>query len=266
MATKNSEHAPASLEIVGSIATITLDRPEAYNAIDIAMARCLEELSAVVEAREDVRVLVLRASGKVFCAGGDVKLFVEHLEKLAPPISELLTHLNDFLLRLRRMRPLVVTSVHGSAAGAGLSLAFIGDFCIAADDARFRPAYAQLGVSPDAGGTHAVVRALGARGALQLFLLEPELSAVRAQELGLVTKAVPAADLDAATTQMVERLAAINPEAAASTKQLVWQSSLSQLDEQLEAESQAILRCMETEEFKAKVRKFASRQPLATSH
>ena len=144
MAERNE--APALLEVDGPIATITLNRPGAYNAIDIEMARTLEALALDVEARAEVRVLVLRAAGKAFCAGGDIKLFIEHLDDLAPPIGILLKHLNGFVSALRRMPQLVVTSVQGPAAGAGFSLAFMGDFCVAAEGARFSTAYARIGI------------------------------------------------------------------------------------------------------------------------
>src|SRR6185312_10429084 len=98
-------------------------------------------------------------------------------------------------------------SVHGSAAGAGLSLAFVGDMCIATDDARFTPAYAKIGVSPDGGGTVGVVSAVGARRALQIFLAEDTFSAAQAYEWGLLAKVVPAAELKSATRALAERLA-----------------------------------------------------------
>ena len=258
MPNQNSD-APTMLRIDGAIATITLNRPEAYNAIDIETAVCLESLAATVEARDDVRVLVINAAGKAFCAGGDVKLFAEHIDNLGPPISALLNHLNGFLLTLRRMPQIVITSVQGAAAGAGFSLAFMGDLCIAADNARFRPAYAQIGVSPDAGGTVGVVQTVGPRVALQLFLGEPEISSERAERLGLVSKIVPAAELTEATVVYAQALAAISPVAAAMTKKLIWQSAENPLSDQLNAEQQAILGCMGTPEFKARVRSFGSR-------
>src|SRR5438876_282498 len=96
---------------------------------------------------------------------------------------------------------------HGSAAGAGLSLAFVADLCIATEDARFTPAYAKLGVSPDGGGTVGVVASVGARRALQIFLAEDSFSAKQAYDWGLVAKIVPAAELKAATRDLAHRLA-----------------------------------------------------------
>lgn len=243
--------APALLQVEGVVAFITLNRPGSFNAIDIDMAVCLEELALIVERDRRVRVLVIRGAGKAFCAGGDIKLFLAHIDDLAPPISRLLEHLNRFLLALRRMDKLVLTSVHGAVAGAGFSMAFMGDFCIAADNARFRPAYAQIGVSPDSGGTIGLVQALGARRALQIFLDEPEISVERADQLGLLSRVVGQTELEAQTREYAERLAGLSHTAAAATKRLVWQSASVPVNQQLEFEARSIISCMTTSEFRA---------------
>lgn len=245
--------APALLEIDGPLAIISLNRPASFNAIDIDMAVCLERLASRVEQTDSVRVLVIRGAGKAFCAGGDVKLFLAHIDDLEPPISELLAHLNRFLLALRRMDKLVLTSVHGAVAGAGFSMAFMGDFCIAAATARFRPAYAQIGLSPDAGGTVGLVQALGARRALQIFLDEPELSCDRAEQLGLLAQVVDPAELESRTREYALRLARLSPAAVAGTKRLVWQSGAGSVEQQLAAEARSIVACMATGEFRARL-------------
>jgi enoyl-CoA hydratase/carnithine racemase len=251
------QQAPALLSVEGHIATITLNRPDRFNAIDIDMARCLLELSERVRAAGDIRVLVLRGSGAGFCAGGDLHFITERIEDIRPPVTDLLLFLHQFLLTLRRMDKLVVTSIHGSAAGAGLSLAFMGDFCVAAENARFRPAYAALGVSPDAGGTVGIVDALGPRRALQVFLAEDEFDGVRAAALGLVTLCVPEAHVDAQTLAFAGRLCRLDPAAAAATKALIWRSAARSVDEQLNAEMAELLACMERDGFRTRVRKFA---------
>ena len=116
------------------------------------------------------------------------------------------------------MPKIVLASVHGSAAGAGLSLALMADLCIAAEDARFTPAYAKLGVSPDGGGTIGLTAAVGPRRALQIFLAEDQFSAAQALQWGLVVKVVPAAELKAATRELAHRLAQNAPAAIAATK------------------------------------------------
>ena len=206
---------PALLRIDGPIATITLNRPAAFNAIDLSIAKKLEQLSAEVEASDDIRVLVIEGQGRAFCAGGDLQTMsaAAAADTVAPVIGELLHHYHAFITTLRRMPKIVLASVHGSAAGAGLSLAFVADLCIATEDARFTPAYAKLGVSPDGGGTVGVVASVGARRALQIFLAEDSFSAKQAYDWGLVAKLVPAAELKAATRELAHRRTAAAPSA-----------------------------------------------------
>jgi len=196
-ATASSALDPALLRTDGPLATITLNRPAAFNAIDLAIAKRLEELGLQVEASENIRVLVIEGEGRAFCAGGDLATIgaAAAADTIAPVVGEMLQHYHGFIATLRRMPKIVLASVHGSAAGAGLSLAFVADLCIAAEDARFTPAYAKLGVSPDGGGTVGVVRAVGVRRALQIFLAEDSFSAAQAFAWGLVAKVVPAAEL-----------------------------------------------------------------------
>jgi enoyl-CoA hydratase/carnithine racemase len=156
------------------------------------------------------------------------------------------------------IRVLVIEG-NGSAAGAGLSLAFVADLCIAAEDAKFTPAYAKLGVSPDGGGTVGVVASVGPRRALQIFLAEDSFSAKQAHDWGLVVKVVPAAELKAATRELALRLAQNAPAALAATKALIHRSHATPIEQQLDAERDAIIDCMHTDEFRAAVKKFTSK-------
>lgn len=186
---------PAILTIEDEIAYVTLNRPERLNAIDVAMAERLRGIGREIMAQDALRVVVVRGAGSAFCAGGDIDVFAANLGDVAPVVTTLLTAYHEFLAVLADTSRLVLTSVHGAAAGAGLSLAAMGDLCIASEDARFTPAYAQLGVSPDGGGTVGLVRAVGSRRALQIFLAEDHFDAARALEWGLVCNVVPPADL-----------------------------------------------------------------------
>jgi enoyl-CoA hydratase/carnithine racemase len=134
------------------------------------------------------------------------------------------------------MPKIVLSSVHGSAAGAGMGLAFVTDLCIAADDARFTPAYAKIGVSPDGGSTVGMVGTVGTRRALQIFLAEDSFTAQQAHQWGLVARVVPAAELKAETRKFAERLAQNPPAAIAGTKSLVYQAAVTPTRQQLDAE------------------------------
>jgi enoyl-CoA hydratase/carnithine racemase len=252
---------PALLRVDGPIATITLNRPAAFNSINLAIAQKLEALSAEVEASEDIRVLVIEGEGRAFCAGGDLQTIGAAAEAntITPVVGELLSHYHAFIETIRRMPKIVLSSVHGSAAGAGMGLAFGTDLCIAADDARFTPAYAKIGVSPDGGSTVGIVGTVGTRRALQIFLAEDTFTAQRAYDWGLLVKLVPAAELKAATRQLAERLAQNPPAAIAGTKSLVYQAVTTPVRQQLDAEEHKIIAAMHTEEFKVAVKKFTSK-------
>ena len=170
MPTSDDTTAPALLRIEGPIATITLNRPAAFNSIDLSIAKKLEQLGAEVEGTDDIRVLVIEGEGRAFCAGGDLQTIgaAAAADTIAPVVGELLQHYHAFIT-VRRMPKIVLSSVHGSAAGAGMSLAFVADLCIAAEDARFTPAYAKLGVSPDGGGTVGMVGSVGPAAPCRYF-------------------------------------------------------------------------------------------------
>ena len=254
----NETSDPALLAVEGAVATITLNRPASFNAIDLAIAKKLKQIAAEVDASDDIRVLVIEGSGRAFCAGGDLQTIgaAAATDTIAPVVGEMLHHYHAFIAALQRMPKIVLASVHGSAAGAGLSLAFMADLCIAAEDARFTPAYAKIGVSPDGGGTVGVTAAVGPRRALQIFLAEDSFSAAQALQWGLVVKVVPAPELKAATRELAQRLAQNTPAAIAATKMLVQRASTSPIERQLEAERDAIIDCMHTDEARAAIERF----------
>jgi enoyl-CoA hydratase/carnithine racemase len=252
---------PALLSIDGPIATITLNRPEAFNSVNLAIAQKLEQLGAEVEANDAIKVLVIQGEGRAFSAGGDLQTIgaAAEADTIAPVVGELLKHYHAFIETVRRMPKIVVSSVHGSAAGAGMGLAFITDLCIAAEDAKFTPAYAKIGVSPDGGSTVGMVGTVGVRRAFQIFLAEDSFSAQQAYDWGLVAKVVPATELKAETKKFAERLAR-NPLAAiGATKALLYQATTTPTKAQLDAEEDKIIACMHTEDFRIAVKKFTSK-------
>src|SRR5947209_3168543 len=253
--------APALLRIEGPIATITLNRPTAFNSINLAIAQKLEEFADTLEGDDAIRVVVLEGEGRAFSAGGDLQTIGAAAEAntVTPVVGELLKHYHAFIEILRRMPKISLSSVHGSAAGAGMGLAFVADLCIAADNARFTPAYAKIGVSPDGGSTVGMVGTVGTRRALQILLAEDSFSAQQAYDWGLVAKVVPEIELKAATRQFAERLAQ-NPLAAiGGTKSLVYQAALTPTKQQLDAAEDRIIGAMHTEEFLVAVQQFTSK-------
>lgn len=244
------------LSISGGVATCTLDRPSVYNAIDLPMARELRTIASAVERDEAIRVLVINGAGRGFCAGGDITTVAANLDRLDAAVREFLAEYDAFLTALRRMDKIVVTSVHGVAAGAGLALALMGDICIADADATFAPAYASLGVTPDCGSTVGVVDAIGARRALQLFLLEDRLTADEAKTFGLVNKVIPSGSLTIETSRIATRLASLEPKCAAGTKRLVNQSASTSITQQLSDEANTLIGCMQSPAYRNAINRF----------
>lgn len=250
--------------VSGGVAICTLNRPGAYNALDLSMARELRAVAYAVEADRNIRVLVINGAGRGFCAGGDVAAVAAGLDRVDEMAREFLAEYRPFLIALRRMDQAVITSVHGVAAGAGLALAMMGDLCIAETGAVFVPAYAPLGVTPDCGATIGVVDAVGPKRALQLFLLEDRLSAAEAASFGLVNRVVSPEKLTGDTMAIAARLASLETKCAAGTKHLVRQASSTRIERQLADEEDSVVECMKTSAYRAALERLLSsrsRQP-----
>ncbi|WP_162854645.1 enoyl-CoA hydratase/isomerase family protein [Sphingobium estronivorans] len=249
----------ALLAVEGEVATITLNRPEAFNAINYDMAVRLKTLAAEVDAQPSVKVVVIRGAGKAFCGGGDIRHFIDHLDDIGTCIRDLLVPYHEFLVRIHAMPKLVLASVHGSAAGAGLSLVSMCDFCIVADDAKFVPAYAKIGVSPDGGGTYGLARAIGQRRALQVQLDGSAFSAGQAEAWGLASKRVPPAELARATADYAAQLARTSAEAIANTKRLLRAGERATLEDHLVDEMESLIRCMGKPDFASAIGRFVDK-------
>ena len=245
------------LAVSGAVATLTLNRPDSYNALDPALARGLRAHAEAVEAREDLRMVVLRGAGRGFCGGGDIGVIGGG--DTPRVLRGMLDDVHAFLACVARMPQVVVAAVHGAAAGAGMSFASMVDLCVAAEDASFAPSYLTRGLSPDCGGTVGAVRAAGVRGALDVFLLRDRLTAREAQGLGLVNVVVPPGGLDAELARIAERICRMPALAVANTKRLVRQAPTTPVAEQLEAEGEALTACTQTDDFRRAVAEFLKR-------
>lgn len=256
---------PAILVVENGIATLTLNRPAALNALDLILMRQLRDLGAQVESREDIRVLVIRGNGPSFCAGGDVQMFLDHRDDIGPLVRALLHEMREFVVCLRRMDKIVIMSVHGAVAGGGMALVSHADLCIAATGTRFVPAYSRLGLSPDAGATFGFERAIGLKRSLQAFLYEGHISTQVALEWGLINWVVPEDRLVDETLRIAKKIAANAPGAMAATKRLFHRSPGHDLPAQMSEEVEAIVSCMQDERFKSALSEIARRNTIGES-
>ena len=259
------------LERKGAVATVTLNRPTALNALDEAMMGALEEVFTTLEADASVRAVVLCGAGEHFMAGGDIKFFHGGLD--LPPAErrrrfERFVHkIHPTMLAIRRMPQPVIASVRGAAAGFGMSLLMACDLALAADDAYFTIAYALIGTSPDGSGTYHLPRIVGMKKAMELALLAERFDAATALALGLVNRVVPAAELESASAALAQRLAAGPAIAYANTKRLLGRSLTSSLEAQLQAEAESFADCAASEDFAEGVRAFVEkRKPRFSGH
>lgn len=255
---------PVIAETRGAIAHIIFNRPDRLNALDLATALGFRSAVAAAVDDRDVRVIVIRAEGRAFVAGGDLVYLHEAQDKPAAA-HELIEPMHGALLALAQAPQLVVGSLKGAVAGGGMSLALGGlDLAIAADDTVFNMAYAAIGASPDCGGTWALPRLVGLRRALAMTLLCESVDAGQALALGLVNKVVAREALDAETDALAARLARIAPAAAAHTKALLRASLEHGYAEQLDRERDSFAACAATADFAGLVSAFLSRRGSAS--
>jgi 2-(1,2-epoxy-1,2-dihydrophenyl)acetyl-CoA isomerase len=227
-------------ELEDHIARITLNRPDAGNALDGEMGR--ELMHASIRCSEDrtVRVVLLAGAGRMFCVGGDLKSFAAQGERLSAHLKELAGMLHMAISRFVRMDAPLIVAVNGAAGGGGMSFLLAADLVLAAESAKFTMAYTRAGLSPDGGSTYFLPRIVGVRRALELALTNRVLSAREAQDWGLVTRVVPDAALAAEAQALATQLAAGATRAYGAAKRLLHHSFAESLETQMELEAQAI--------------------------
>lgn len=249
----------------GRVAEITVDRPDVMNALNPQVATELRD--AIRDCAQDrgIRCMIIAGGGDTFMAGGDVKFFHQSLDRLqqdrdSEELAAMLDCVHEAIRFMRAAPQPVVAKVRGAAAGYGLSLMASCDLAIAAEDAMFTVAYTQIGATPDGGCTYHLPRILGIRKTLELILLNQRFGAAEAKAIGLVNQVVPAAELDAATDAIADRLCAGAADAFARAKRLVYGSLDADLDAQLAAEEEAFKACVKTADFAEGVSAFVEKR------
>jgi enoyl-CoA hydratase/carnithine racemase len=248
------------IEIDGEVGTLTLDRPDAFNAMSPEMIGELTVAFAWLADQAPLRALIVTGAGKAFCAGGDVNWFKTGVESdeidLPAQVRRGAEALHQAIVDLRRIPYPVIAAVNGPAAGAGFSLALACDIRIASEAAFFACAYGRIGASPDGGMTYFLPRVVGPSRALELLLNDPNMKAQDALEEGLVSEVVAPGELSERSRAKAEKLAAKAPYYVRMAKHLVGQSIENNLTEHLQLERHGIADSMATEDLRNGVEAF----------
>ena len=241
------------------IVTLQFNRPDAFNALDVPLSQAFAATMRELSADRSLRALVLKGAGKAFIAGGDLATLHANPTQGA---KDLLVPLIEAATLMNQLHAPIIAQVHGAVAGAGLSLMMLCDFAIAAQGTRMNLAYINIGASCDIGASWALPRMVGLRRALEIAMLGQNLDADEALRLGLVNQVVPAADLEATTTALAQRLAAGPTQAYAQMRRLMRSSFDRDLPAQLQAEGDAFLQCAQTQDLREGIAAFIEkRQP-----
>lgn len=260
--TASSDEAPVLLDVVDAVATITLNRPDAMNGLDVATKDLLLATVQQVAADPEVRCVVLTGRGRAFCVGQDLK---EHLAGLRGeadvPLSETVErHYNPIVHALATMPKPVVAAVNGVAAGAGASLAFAADFRVLVESAGYNTSFAGVALSCDTGSSWTLPRLVGQAKAMELLYFPRTVPAQEALELGLATRVVPDDQLAEVVAELAGRLAAGPTVAYGSIRQAVAHSAAHPLDEALAFEAEKMALTGGTEDHLAAVDAFVTKQ------
>jgi 2-(1,2-epoxy-1,2-dihydrophenyl)acetyl-CoA isomerase len=244
----------------GAVLTITLNRPDVFNAFNRHMQAGLRE--AFEEAGDaEIRAVVVTGAGRGFCSGQDLKEFSDLPEGGIRRALEETYHPNIRLIR--SLQKPVLAAVNGAAAGAGISLAAACDVRIASDAATFVPGFIGIGLVPDSGGSWFVHRLLGYARAFEWMVSNRRLSAEEALEWGLVSEVVPADAFEARIAELAAWYAALPTRAVAMTKQLFEHAFDASLEEQLELEAELQTAATQSEDFAEGVQAFVEKRPPA---
>jgi 2-(1,2-epoxy-1,2-dihydrophenyl)acetyl-CoA isomerase len=241
----------------GAVLTITLNRPDVLNAFNTEMHRALA--AALRDARDgSVRAVVITGAGRGFCVGQDLTEFREAPGDIG---SRLRDNYHPNIRAIRALEKPVIAAVNGAAAGAGMSLACACDLRLAADSASFVPAFINIGLIPDSGGSYFVTRILGPARAFEWLASGRRLTAVEAHAWGLVSEVVELDALASRTAELAAQLAELPTRGVGMTKRLLDHAVTASLEEQLEREAQLQSAATQTEDFKEGVAAFLEKRP-----
>ena len=244
----------------GAIATITLNRPDARNALDFVMRRELAAALDEVEADAAARVLILTGAGGHFCAGGDVKTMREKRHTAAEGRARV-ELLNKAITRLVDFPKPTIAMVDGYAVGAGTNLALCCDLVIASDRAKFGELFWKIGLVPDGGGTWLLPRVVGMARAKELIFTADVIDAAEADRIGLVNRVVPVSELEKTTRALAEKIAAGPPAVLKLAKHMLHRAATSDLPSALDLEAYSQGLAISSEDHQEGLAAFFDKRP-----
>lgn len=246
-----------SYAVSDGVAVVTMERPAANAEVRSGLR------DAFVQAADDadVRAVVLTGTGRVFCAGQDLKELLPLYEAGDPEFMGIVRGFNEVVTALVELPKPVVAALNGAAAGAGASLAFACDFRIASEDMAFSMAFSKIGLVPDTGASWTLPRLVGTAKALEMIMLSEPVPASSALSLGLVTKVVPSSEVLAEATAFASSLAAGPTVAYGYIKRLVHAGASSSLGAALAMEAELQDAAGRTEDHANAVRSFLAKEP-----
>jgi 2-(1,2-epoxy-1,2-dihydrophenyl)acetyl-CoA isomerase len=247
-------------EVRGGLAHLTLNRPKAANSFNLDLAREFLETATICAKDSAIRAVLLTGAGRMFSAGGDLKNFAAAEDRIPERVAATADALHAAILKFARMNAPMVAAVNGPAAGAGMSLVCMTDMALAAESASFTMAYTASGLSPDGSSTYFLPRVVGMRRARELMLTNRRLSAAEAHAWGIVERVVPDDDLMAEAEKLARALASGPTLAFGAVKKLLLESQTAQLEDQLDAETSAIVSMTRTSDGREGVAAFREKR------
>jgi 2-(1,2-epoxy-1,2-dihydrophenyl)acetyl-CoA isomerase len=234
---------PVFTEQNGNILQIALNRPEAYNALNLDMMNRLAEALSLGARDDSIKGILITGRGKAFCAGGDLKWISQQTESAGSVLHRLAPQFHLSIVEIRRMEKPVVAAINGIAAGGGFSLALACDFRVMARSASLRQAYTSSGLSIDGGGSFALPRLVGLGRAIEIMAFDQPISSAQALEWGLVSKVAADDEVLSESLAMLNALSNTSLHSFAWSKKLMTDSFCNTLETQLELERQGISDC-----------------------
>ena len=245
-------------EILDGVGKITLDRPEKYHSFIREMALQLQNVLDECDKKNEVRSILITASGKAFCAGQDL---AEAIDPSIPSISKIIQeHYNPIIRKIRTIEKPIVAAVNGVAAGAGASIALACDIVVATESATFVQAFSKIGLIPDSGGTFFLPRLIGMQKAAALMMTGEPISAKDAEKMGMIYKSYSDEKFEIESWNLVSKLAKMPTKGLGLTKRLLNASNSNNLEDQLNMEDKCQVIAANTADFKEGVQAFLEKR------